>query len=212
METKKCTRCGEEKYLVEFSKRSASKDGFQPMCKACVCLYKKEYYEKNKNNLSDRAKVYRKDNNEYVKNIERQRRSSKSEQYRAMRKAYREANRDRVREWKRESYLRNREYVLEQQRTYRSHHKPDRDVVNAKNARRRASKLKATPSWADTEHITSLYLIAALCKEKGYDVHVDHIVPLNSDLVCGLHCEANLQLLYAYDNISKGNRHWPDMW
>jgi hypothetical protein len=41
--------------------------------------------------------------------------------------------------------------------------------------------------------------------------HVDHIVPLVSKFVCGLHCEANLQLLPGPENQRKGNRVWPDM-
>jgi hypothetical protein len=44
------------------------------------------------------------------------------------------------------------------------------------------------------------------------EYHVDHIVPLTSDLVCGLHCEANLQIAVGKDNIAKNNRWWPDMW
>jgi hypothetical protein len=46
----------------------------------------------------------------------------------------------------------------------------------------------------------------------GRGVDVDHLVPLRSPVVCGLHCEANLQLLSSVENIRKGNRYWPDMW
>jgi hypothetical protein len=85
-------------------------------------------------------------------------------------------------------------------------------IINALNAKRRASKLQATPSWANKEHIDSVYLLASINRKAGLDVHVDHIVPLLSDLVCGLHCESNLQLLHSSNNTSKGNRHWPDQW
>jgi hypothetical protein len=40
---------------------------------------------------------------------------------------------------------------------------------------------------------------------------VDHVVPLKSKLVCGLHCEANLQIIKRSANRSKSNRRWPDM-
>jgi hypothetical protein len=84
-------------------------------------------------------------------------------------------------------------------------------IKNSNNAKRKAAKLQAIPAWANLEAIKGMYLIAAINREGGYDLHVDHIVPLISDIVCGLHCEANLQLMPASDNISKGNRHWPDM-
>jgi hypothetical protein len=35
--------------------------------------------------------------------------------------------------------------------------------------------------------------------------------PLNHPLVCGLHCEHNLQLLTREANAAKRNRWWPDM-
>lgn len=41
--------------------------------------------------------------------------------------------------------------------------------------------------------------------------HVDHIIPLQSLLVCGLHCGFNLRVIPAEENIKKGNRWWDDM-
>jgi hypothetical protein len=77
---------------------------------------------------------------------------------------------------------------------------------NNSASRRRATKLKATPKWADMDKIKQIYIKASTC---GH--HVDHIVPLRSKFVCGLHCEANLQILEPSINMSKGNRWWPDM-
>jgi Uri superfamily endonuclease len=66
--------------------------------------------------------------------------------------------------------------------------------------------------WADSSNMDEKYLLAKhLSEQTGAQWHVDHIVPLFSSLVCGLHCEANMQVIPAEENISKSNRVWPDM-
>lgn len=74
----------------------------------------------------------------------------------------------------------------------------------ARNAKRRAQKLLATPAWADLEKIKQVYVSCP----KG--CHVDHIYPLISDWVCGLHVHENLQHLSAEDNLRKGNKRLGD--
>lgn len=71
------------------------------------------------------------------------------------------------------------------------------------SAKRRAQKLNATPSWANLNQIKQIYLQCP----KGYQV--DHIIPLQGELVSGLHVESNLQYLKPEDNLSKGNRFIP---
>lgn len=71
---------------------------------------------------------------------------------------------------------------------------------------RRDAVKRATPAWADKEHIKLVYQ-----KANEYGFHVDHIVPIKSDIVCGLNVPANMQLLDAQLNCGKGNRYWPDM-
>jgi len=70
----------------------------------------------------------------------------------------------------------------------------------------------ATPAWADIDAIEAVYAEAkARNAEAGEKWHVDHIVPIRSRIVCGLHVHWNLCLLSASENIAKGNRSWPDM-
>jgi hypothetical protein len=74
---------------------------------------------------------------------------------------------------------------------------------NHKEAKRRAKKLNATPSWLSKQDWTKINELYDSCPN-GF--HVDHIVPLQGKEVSGLHVPWNLQYLSARENIIKGNR------
>lgn len=76
---------------------------------------------------------------------------------------------------------------------------------NALSNTKKARKINATPAWADMTAIKAIYERAA---ELG--AHVDHIIPLRSKLVCGLHVETNLRPLSAVDNMKKHNSFNPE--
>jgi alpha-mannosidase len=65
----------------------------------------------------------------------------------------------------------------------------------------------ATPSWANKEKIKEIYIQAVkLSESTGVRHEVDHIIPLTSKLVCGLHNEFNLQILPMVENRIKSNK------
>ena len=79
-------------------------------------------------------------------------------------------------------------------------------------ADRYANKVSATPKWANKFFMEEIYRLAAIRSSAvGVPFEVDHIVPLKSELVCGLHWEGNMRVIPMVENCIKGNRWWPDM-
>lgn len=70
---------------------------------------------------------------------------------------------------------------------------------------------QAKPSWANDFFISEAYHLARLRTTlTGIPWQVDHIVPLVSDLVCGLHWEGNLQVITRTENATKNNKFTPE--
>jgi hypothetical protein len=118
-------------------------------------------------------------------------------------KRYREKNAEKLLDVDRQRADKFRVY----NKNFRKRH-PDKHA--ARQAKRRADKMQATPSWISAQQkqeISYLYWLAKdLSKISGESYHVDHIIPLKNDLVCGLHVPWNLQVLPADLNLSKGNK------
>ena len=103
-------------------------------------------------------------------------------------------------EWRSKNRDRMRELVAKW--TQRNKH-----VVSLSLANRKAKLLNATPSWSIKFFVEEAYRLAKLRTEMtGVQWHVDHIVPLQSKVVCGLHSHTNLRVIPAVINLAKGNR------
>ncbi len=90
-----------------------------------------------------------------------------------------------------------------QKKSSKRHYNRNKHAYTAKLAKRRAQKLKATPKWLTKDQ---LWLIQQFYAARQPGFHVDHIVPLQGENVCGLHVPWNLQILPAEENITKSNK------
>ena len=127
----------------------------------------------------------------------------------------REDVKDRKNEW----YLENREKVIQTaatrpahvKREYRNTWKENNLVkIRADTKARRRKHREATPSWLTRKQkseIRQMYQVAiTLTKTTGEQYVVDHIVPLRSDVVCGLHVPCNLRVITQEENLKKSNK------
>lgn len=145
-------------------------------------FYFKKYYLLNKTKLLNKANTYYKEN--YNKVL-------------SERKIYYKKNKEKCLNIQKISRLKKIDKYLKISKDWKMNNK---DKVNYSCALRRAKKLKATPKFANLNKIKEIYKNCP----KGY--HVDHIIPLNNPIVCGLHVEWNLQYLLASENCKKNNK------
>lgn len=89
---------------------------------------------------------------------------------------------------------------------FKQHYKNNKAYYRNKCAVRERNLAKQTPKWCNKFFIEEFYDLAQRrTASTGIKWEVDHIVPLKSDLVSGLHVEHNLQVVPASWNRSKSN-------
>lgn len=77
----------------------------------------------------------------------------------------------------------------------------------AKVRKRQLAEQQAMPSWADELAIKRIYQECAEASARtGVKHHVDHIIPVQGQNVCGLHVHWNLRIIPAAANLRKSNR------
>ena len=183
LKNKQCTRCLKILPLCEYHKQSDTSDGLRTRCKSCRNIERKKWRQENPD--LDRA--------------QRQRASS-AYVLSGNKKKYYWDNRENLIEAKREYYANGGK---EKQKLYQER---TRSAQREYTSNRRARLKQATPSWSDRHEIKYIFKLA-----EERNLVVDHIVPLTSEYVCGLHTPDNLRCIPASLNCSKSNRYWPDM-
>ena len=187
--TKKCSKCGEVKPVGDFGKHKSSKNGIRSECLKCAALYSQSYRKKNPEQTRAASRKWRLDNPDRAKELDTSNYAENRERYLRHSANWREKNSEKDKR-------RQVEYRIS-----------NRARMTAIQGKRKASKIRATPKWADDDAIQDMYSAAlAFRLYTGQEYHVDHIVPLQGKTVCGLHVEYNLQVLPASDNCSKCNR------
>ncbi len=120
---------------------------------------------------------------------------------------------------KQEYYAKNKDAVIAralarpeaEKQAYRAAWKAANPLqVKADNKVRRRKHRLATPPWISIEQkaeMRMLYQTAMmLSKTTGEAYVVDHIVPLRSEVVCGLHVPWNLRVITREENLKKSNK------
>jgi len=154
----------------------------------------KAWYEKNKEKDRANGRAWYAANKEKIKKRDAERYKKNSD-----------AIKVRVAAWRRDNTEADRAAKLAWQQK-------NLEKACAASAKRRAVSQKATPQWANEFFIQEMYDLARRrSASTNISWHVDHIVPLKHELVCGLHCENNLQVVTAKFNMQKQNHFWPDM-
>ena len=203
-----CSKCKEEKLFEQFNKHVRKVDGYNSQCKSCV----RERKQANKEKYALQRKIYECLNKDKISEYIKKYRELNADRISIKMKEYQLANREKISEYQKEYdkvyYELNREKIANYQKLYQQLNKPK---VNARNAKRKARKLEATPNWLTKEELAQIvefYEIAQAFKlYTGKEYHVDHIVPLQGENVCGLHVPWNLQVITAEENLRKSNKY-----
>ena len=207
MTSKVCTCCKIEFSLDSYYKRPQAKDGKCSICKSCMKKKSSDYRKKNIEKVREKNKIrckrFYENNKEKLSEYSKEYRRLNKEKISDTHKKYYRENKEKIKAYRKEYYLKNKEKELSRNRKYASENK---GICNAVKVKYHASKIQACPNWADMDLIQTVYDKAQwLSSLTGLTYHVDHLVPLQGENVCGLHVWENLQILEASINCSKRN-------
>ncbi len=206
LDSKQCTKCGQEKPLEDFHRNVRSKDGFRTICKMC----RAEYYQENREAFLSYQVEYRMDNREATLAYASEYREANKDKIAARSAEYYAENRDDILAQKAEYYQDNREKILAYTAQWRDDNRDRikacndeyRQTPKGKEARRQsAQKRRALKKGAECDIAPGAWE----AKQDDYDWHCAY---------CGIKCipwgperEPNMMTQEHIIPLSRGGSH-----
>jgi len=217
---KTCSTCKESKSFELFPKHKRMKDGLSTICSACNKVVCREKYLANKDKYKAAATAWKAANKERYLEATRvsapARYKADPERHLAYGATYRAKHKEKLLgQWREDAVQRRAENPEHARALARAWAKSNREKVAVGEARRRAAKIGATTNWDaefDALVLAEAFAVrAARSVITGFEWHVDHVVPLQGETVCGLHNAYNVAVIPAAENVRKRHVLWPDM-
>jgi len=213
---KKCRICEEILEIENFHIKRATKDGYRNECKECVKGIQKKYKEapgfKEKQKEYDKARYT--DNREQILERKKEYHIENKEKILSYKKQYRKENDDQIREWRKNNPERNRIGQSKYREKY-PHVIAWRSILYSTLKRLGTKKSGHTiDELGYSAEDLKLHLEKQFTQGMNWDNHgewdIDHKKPVTKfppqtpvNEVCAL---GNLQPLWKFDNLVKGNK------
>lgn len=215
MYRKRCLKCQRKRLAKFFSKRSASSDGLQKICKDCANSNNHKYYKNNKSYYIDRYasnrdillkrnKKWNKNNQDKTKEHRRKFLKNNPDYY----SKYRELNKEKLNTKTRirDSFRLKNDIIFKLKKNYRNRLY---DYYKGSNRSKTSEKIIGI-SWNGFKLHIEQQFSSGMTWENYGEWHIDHIVPLSSgkdkkELEKLFHY-TNCQPLWAKENLSKSDK------
>lgn len=222
MDTKICTKCKIEKEISMFNKKLNKRTS---RCKTCLKEMISDYYINNKEKLNKASKEYSKANKDNISVKKKLYYSENRDNILKKRKEFRLNNIDKFKEKDKIYQINNKEKINKYNCEYIKNKKKSNHLfklsVNIRNLIWLSISKMGYSKTEDTENIIGcefeyfkIYIESqfkdGMCWENYGDWHLDHKTPISwaksEEDVINLNHYSNFQPMWAYENMSKGNR------